>query len=255
MILRRLHDRYRSNRWAGLLSGHRPPRQVQLREIVEDYRPPIANLSIARNVLDLPEPARPLRSLVGFPEQVCGRLLVRYTRRLVAPRLSDAARDDPASKALLIRIGPLGSDDLLHGDEEIAMFGKILDEVCVGWPFQLQQWLDDHSLLRSYDRVTTLIQRSRRGWADADLWALDRHFTVLLAGGARQIADLSFGHSARLWSTHEEWVADLRQLADNLDQLTAHLDKHGALNGPAAEALCDKVFAMLRKSYGHLRLD
>jgi hypothetical protein len=224
-------------------------------EMVEEYRPWPAPLATARNVLDLPEPRRRLRTLVGVPEQICGRLLVRYQRRVVARRQRVEAQSDAAAADLLCRINSPDGDGWLHGEEEIALYEEILARVRTGWPFTLEQWLENLSLLHLYDRLVTLLQRARRGWADDDLWALDLHVTEVLAGGVRQIAELSFGWSDRLWSTHEEWVADLLRLADNLDRLSAHVRQHGGLSSPEAEAVCDEVFAMLRKSYGHLRVD
>jgi hypothetical protein len=216
------------------------------------YYPPSPPLSVARSFNDLPEPRRPLRTVIGLPERLCGRLLTRYLALIVDRRERDAARTDPAWAALMARLNTPGADGFLHGDDEIAKHSEIYDRVHVGWPFQAERWLDKHSLLRRYDRLAGMVQRGKRGWADEDLWGFDYYLAGVIAGAVRQIADLSFGWSDRLWPTHEEWVAELRKLADNLDQLVVHYDED---NYDEAEALCDEILAVLRKAYGHLRID
>jgi hypothetical protein len=187
------------------------------------YVRPQAPLDVARRINGLPLPERPLRRLVGLPEESVGRLC-----GLVAQR---------HERAVAARTGPGQPDCTPH------------------WSARLGDWIDSRGLLRRYDRLVGDFQRSRRGWAESDLWSLDYHTCVMLAGAVRTIADLSFGWREELWPTHDEWVADLRRLADDLDLLADRLSEEGVLDTEDDEAVCDRVFAMLRKSVGHLRVD
>lgn len=137
----------------------------------------------------------------------------------------------------------------------LALVERSGRRLLAGRSVRIATMLERHSLLRSYDEAFGFVQRGRRGWADSDLWAFDEYLTAVLAGGVRQIAGLSFGWNDRVWATHEEWVAELRQLADDLDALHSHLAEQGALADDDAERRCDAVFASLRRAYGHLRVD
>lgn len=220
----------------------------------DDHRPPSAPLSTARSLNGIPKPRRQLRVLIGVPEQICGWFLAAVGYVVTLGDL-EAASTGPSPAPFPDRTDEAAGGVIPSRGQGGAGYRQTVRRSCMRGLLRLQHSLDDHSLLSHYDRLTTMIQRGRRGWGDDDLWGLDNYLTGVLSGAVRQIADLSFGWSDRLWPSHEEWVADLRRLADNLDWLHAHLDEHGALSDPQAEAVCDEVFAMLRKAYGHLRVD
>lgn len=52
-------------------------------------------------------------------------------------------------------------------------------------------------------RIKTFYQRGRRGWADNDVWSLDRYLSKVIAGSIAHLREHTNGHPCEL--TPEEW--------------------------------------------------
>jgi hypothetical protein len=158
--------------------------------------------------------------VVGLPEQAAGRLLARYLTVVRTHRFDQAAKADEQWRILLDHLrSEDGTCYLKPADSDL--YGRVLDQVDTGRAFDLEGWLQGHSLLERYDRLAGMVQRGRRGWADDDLWGLESYLADLLSGSLRQIAELSFCWNDRVWDTHENWVAELRRIADRCEELSA----------------------------------
>jgi hypothetical protein len=214
----------------------------------ETYEHTWGPLDVARRVNDLHVPRRPVRALVGLPEQVVGRLLARYLSVVNTRRYNQVARVDDRWRVLLGRLRAEDGKSWLD-PVDVDTYHSVLDEVVTGWAFELRGWLRGHSLLKRYDLLTAMVQRGRRGWADDDLWGLEHYLAIVLSGSLRQIAELSFCWSPRASSSHEDWVAELRRLADSIEELNGCRE-----SGEEAELLLDEVFAGLRRAWGCLHV-
>jgi hypothetical protein len=212
----------------------------------EEYDDKPAPLDSARSVNHLPSQRRPLRTVVGLPERTAGILLARYLSAVNTRRYDRAAKTDDEWATLLARAR---AGHVWFTEAESDLYHQILGQVQTGWGFRLQTWLHHHSLLKHYDRLYAMAQRGRRGWADEDLWAIEYHLTGLLAGALRRTAELSFCWNDRIFATHNDWVLELRRLADGLERLQTLADE-----GEQDNDLLDDVFAVLRRAWGGLHV-
>jgi hypothetical protein len=214
----------------------------------EEYHPKDAPLDVARHINKLDLPRRPVRTVVGLPEQAAGRLLARYLTVVRTHRFDQAAKADEQWRILLDHLRSKDGNCYINSADS-DLYGRVLDQVDTGWAFDLQGWLESHSLLEQYDRLAGMVQRGRRGWADDDLWGLESRLAKALSGSLRQIVELSFCWPDRVWDTHEEWVVELRRLADRCEELAA-LEE----DGDETAELVDEVFAGLRSAWGCLHV-
>jgi len=203
----------------------------------------------------LDQASRPLRALIVAPEQIYGRILERATAWVVTRREHRAARSDPVWAEMLARNTAAGGWHVMRDDDEIRKDREIARLVYAGWLFDVDRWLERHSLLRCYDRIEARWQRSRRGWADEDLWDFDGYLSRVIVDAVRHLAEFSFGWDQRRWPSHEDWVAELRRLADTLEGVPSPLADDRAVSEDEAEALTDEAFAVLRRLWGDMRLD
>lgn len=84
--------------------------------------------------------------------------------------------------------------------------------------------------------VRNFIERGRRGWHREDLWAFDHHIARVIAGGLRELAEVSHGYPGdEEFPTFESWQAWLR---DTADMLEAWLDPDAFIDREAFARTC-----------------
>jgi hypothetical protein len=70
--------------------------------------------------------------------------------------------------------------------------------------------------MRLYYWSRTRWQRSRRGWADRDVWSMDTYLSGIAAEMTARLAATDHGWPDGRFATYEEWTAYLCNLAERL---------------------------------------
>jgi hypothetical protein len=128
------------------------------------------------------------------------------------------AAGDPRWQEIQGRRGPGGltmiSPDVSWADweEQRRIEKELLPDP---WWLPAMQRVSQLSVRSAQRNVRTVTQRATRGWADRDVWSLDRHLCRTLAAQLQHLADKGNawpGDTAR-WADEHEWQADLRRNA------------------------------------------
>jgi hypothetical protein len=200
--------------------------------------------------LTIDQRLRRLRRVVGLPERAFGCWFDRYSERSLSRRKEVAAGIDPAYAEIEARSPADGSISF----EDFKVQTEIEDRLQSagllprrGWPYKLHWWLGRHGPIQQLDQLEVFVQRGRRGWADRDTYDLDRYLSSVIAGSLRHLADISHGWPGESseWPTFEQWLTQLRDLADTFDRFCQWED----IPADERESTIDVAFATLRKAW------
>lgn len=127
------------------------------------------------------------------------------------------AMHDARYREIQQRIGTPDGGVVLDDDEDFDLWEEQADIFSRINPHPLHvrfKWWWDR-VGRVPRRQRALVQRARRGWAEQDVWQLDRYLAGVMAGAVRHLA--ATGHGAPHDLEDDEWRQTLDEIAGGFE--------------------------------------
>jgi hypothetical protein len=212
---------------------------------------PLPNVHVGEPTGQLPRKpisfSQALRGLVRAPEDLFDRWYYSYDKRL-DQRRARAARADPVGARLQDHLDRSGA----LSPENWEVYRRIVDPVAPDrWPTTLHDWLANHGPEHQYAKVEAVVQRSRRGYADTDVYDLHWYLSGVIAASVRRLDEVTIAYPGpgTEWPEPEDWAAALADLAGRFERLS--LQDYEAVE-PGGDVEVDEAFALLRKMWFHM---